>query len=198
MKQERFSAEKIVGNPKFHQVGELAQRKSVVLLKNEKKTLPVKEGLKIYAENIQPEAIHKYGQLVKDVSQADIAILRLNAPFEKRNGMMERFFHAGDLDFKEPEKTRILNILSRVPTVVDIYLERPAVLPEITEKSAALLGNFGANDDAILDIIFGKFEPQGKLPFELPASMEAVLKQKEDVPHDTENPLFPFGHGLCY
>ena len=111
---------------------------------------------------------------------------------------MERFFHAGDLDFKEPEKTRILNILNKVPTVVDIYLERPAVIPEIAEKSAALLGNFGANDGAVLDVIFGKFAPQGKLPFELPSSMEAVRKQKEDMPHDSENPLFEFGHGLSY
>jgi len=136
--------------------------------------------------------------VVNDVSKADVAILRLNSPYEKRKGLMESFFHAGDLDFKEPEKTRILNILNKVPTVVDIYLERPAVIPEIAEKSMALLGNFGANDDAVLDVIFGKFAPQGKLPFELPSSMDAVRKQKEDVPHDSENPVFPFGHGLSY
>jgi beta-glucosidase len=28
--------------------------------------------------------------------------------------------------------------------------------------------------------------------------MEAVEKQKEDVPYDSENPLYPFGHGLGY
>jgi beta-glucosidase len=112
--------------------------------------------------------------------------------------MMESYFHAGDLDFKEPEKTRILRILDQIPTLVDIYLERPAVIPEIAEKSAALLGNFGANDEAVLDVIFGNFNPQGKLPFELPSSMEAVRKQKEDVPYDSENPLFKFGHGLSY
>ena len=192
------AAEKIVGQPEFRKAGELAQRKSIVLLKNEKQTLPLKSGLKIYVENIKPEAISKFGQVVQDVAQADIAILRLNAPYEKRKGMMEGFFHAGDLDFKEPEKTRILNILNQVPTIVDIYLERPAVIPEIAEKCAALLGNFGANDEAVLDIVFGKFEPQGKLPFELPSSMDAVRKQKEDLPHDSENPLFLFGHGLCY
>jgi beta-glucosidase len=38
--------------------------------------------------------------------------------------------------------------------------------------------------------------PQGKLPFELPSSMEAVRAQKEDVPHDSKDPLFPYGHGL--
>ena len=192
------AAERIVGKPEFRKAGELAQRKSITLLKNDKQILPLKSGLKIYAENIKPEAIAQYGEAVSDVSKADIAILRLQAPYEKRKGFMERFFHAGDLDFKEPEKTRILNILNKVPTVVDIYLERPAVIPEIAEKSAALLGNFGANDGAVLDVIFGKFAPQGKLPFELPSSMEAVRKQKEDVPHDSENPLFEFGHGLSY
>jgi len=192
------AAEKIVDNSEFRKVGELAQRKSIVLLKNDKQTLPLKNGLKIYVEGIKPEAIAQYGEVVNDVSKADIAILRLVTPYEKRKGFIERFFHAGDLDFKEPEKTRILNILNKVPTVVDIYLERPAVIPEIVEKSAALLGNFGAKDNAVLDVIFGKFIPQGKLPFELPSSMEAVRKQKEDVPHDSENPLFEFGHGLSY
>jgi beta-glucosidase len=81
---------------------------------------------------------------------------------------------------------------------VDIFLERPAVIPEIAEKSAGLLVNFGASDAAVLDVIFGRFTPCGKLPFEMPSSMEAVRKQREDVPYDSENPLFPFGHGLTY
>jgi len=169
------------------------------MLKNDKQTLPLKSGLKIYVENIKPEAIKPYGEVVADISKADLAILRLNAPYEvRKSSFIERLFHAGDLDFKEPEKTRILNILNKVATVVDIYLDRPAVIPEIAEKSAALLANFGASDEAVLDIIFGKFAPQGKLPFELPSSMDAVRKQKEDMPHDSENPLFKFGHGLSY
>ena len=45
---------------------------------------------------------------------------------------------------------------------------------------------------------YGQFNPTGKLPIELPCSMEAVRAQKEDVPHDSENPLFPFGFGLTY
>jgi beta-glucosidase len=32
----------------------------------------------------------------------------------------------------------------------------------------------------------------------MPSSMDAVRRQKEDVPHDSEDPLFPFGHGLTY
>ena len=72
------------------------------------------------------------------------------------------------------------------------------MIPEIAAQSAALIANFGANDAALLDVIFGMFNPTGKLPFELPSSMEAVREQKEDVPYDSEYPLFPFGFGLSY
>jgi beta-glucosidase len=61
-----------------------------------------------------------------------------------------------------------------------------------------LLAIAGANDAALFDILLGKFKPVGKLPFELPSSMEAVRKQKEDLPYDSEDPLYPFGHGLTY
>jgi len=92
----------------------------------------------------------------------------------------------------------ILEILNKVPSIVDIYLDRPAVIPEISESSKGLLANFGASDDALLDIIFGKANPSGRLPFEMPSSMEAVRNQKEDVPYDSNNPLYPFGYGLSY
>ena len=59
-----------------------------------------------------------------------------------------------------------------------------------------MLADYGASDAAVLDVIFGAATPQGKLPFELPSSMEAVRQQKTDLPHDSENPLYPFGFGL--
>ena len=201
------AAEQTIGRTDFKQKGELAQRKSIVLLKNLSRgsrgaggqpVLPLAGKPKIYIENMNPETAGQYGQVVSDPSEADFAILRLNAPYEKRKGFLDSLFHAGDLDFKSPEKERILAILDKVPTIVDLYLERPAVIPEINEKCAALLGNFGANDVAVLDVIFGRFTPTGKLPFEIPSSMEAVRKQKEDLPYDSENPLYVFGFGLTY
>jgi beta-glucosidase len=91
-----------------------------------------------------------------------------------------------------------LEIAEKKPTIICIYLDRPAVMPEIVAGSAGLLADFGAHDDAVLDIIFGKHHPTAILPFELPSSMEAVERQFEDVPYDSENPLYPFGHGLSY
>jgi beta-glucosidase len=88
--------------------------------------------------------------------------------------------------------------LKSVPTIVVINLDRPAVIPDIATAAKALFGDFGASDEAVLNVVFGKAKPEGKLPFELPASMEAVRRQKPDVPYDSENPLFAFGFGLKY
>ena len=107
-----------------------------------------------------------------------------------------RGFHHGDLDFKGQAKAEILALLQAVPTIVVIYLDRPAVIPEINAAAQAVLGEYGATDAAVLNVIFGKARPEGKLPFELPSSMEAVRHQMEDVPHDSQNPLYPFGFGL--
>lgn len=192
-------AKKIVGNDKFQAVADLAQRKSIVLLKNKGtdggKTLPLSSETKIYVENINPVVAAEYGVVVEELADADVAILRVNAPFETGPGFFS-FIHHGNLAFRGEELEHLQHIMRTKPTIISIYLDRPAVIPEIAQHAAAMLGTFGASDQALLDIVFGKFIPTGKLPFELPSSMEAVEKQKEDVPHDSENPLFEFGFGL--
>jgi len=57
---------------------------------------------------------------------------------------------------------------------------------------------FDALDNALLDVVFGKFNPKGKLPFEIPLSMDDVKNQLEDVPFDAPNKAFKFGDGLSY
>lgn len=196
------TAERVVGCPAFCEAGALAQRKSIVLLKNAESpdgtALPLRERPRIYTENVAMETAQAYGQVVDTVQEAEVAILRLDAPHEVRGEGFERMFHRGDLSFPQPERERILQIAAAVPTVIVIHLDRPAVIPELAAQSVALLGEFGASDAAVLDVIWGRFHPTGRLPFELPSSMDAVRRQKEDVPYDSENPLFPFGHGLTY
>jgi beta-glucosidase len=196
-------AEIVLGSAPFRKAGELAQRKSIVLLKNgenaQGKVLPLRSQPRVYLEGLEAAAASQYAQVVQRVEDADLALLRISTPYEpKEGGGFASFFHEGDLDFKGEEKQRILSLLESIPTIVVIDLDRPAVIPEIAQKSAGLLANFGAGDAAIIDVIFGRFSPCGKLPIELPSSMEAVRKQKEDVPYDSENPLFPFGYGLRY
>jgi beta-glucosidase len=84
------------------------------------------------------------------------------------------------------------------PTIVAVHFDRPYVVPEIAQESAALLATFGVSDAALLDVVTGKLAPTGRLPFELPSSMEAVRAQKEDVACDSAQPLFPCGAGLAF
>ncbi len=197
-------AVKTVGRADFVKAGEESQRRAMVLLKNTntgKGKLPLSNSkLKIYAGNMDPKVVGKYGIVVNQPAEADIAILRLNTPWVpvETPNFMARMFHHGDLDFKQKERDSILQIMSKVPTIVDIYLDRPAVFPEINARAKAVLANFGASDAALMDVIFGKAKPGGKLPFELPSSMEAVRNQKEDLPYDSKDPLYKFGFGLTY
>jgi beta-glucosidase len=192
------AAERIVGRADFRAAGEVAQRRSIVLLRNGG-VLPVSGRPRLYVEGVSRTVAAEYADVVATPEEAELALIRLKAPYEPRDEFfIEPFFHAGDLDFKGDEKARILDLLRRVPTVVDVFLDRPAVIPEIAEASAALLGSFGARDAAVLDVVFGRHPPAGRLPFELPSSMEAVRAQKPDVPRDSDRPLFPFGHGLGY
>jgi beta-glucosidase len=198
---DEASATKIVGKPEFMKAGEESQRRAITLLKNDNKSLPLQQGkLKIYVRNVDPKVAAQYGTLVDKPEDADIAILRLNTPWYPVETpiMMARMFHHGDLDFKGTQKDSILQLLQTVPTIVDIYIDRPAVIPEISAKAKGLLADFGASDAAVLDVIFGKYKPGGHLPIELPSSMEAVHNQKEDVPYDSKDPLYKFGFGLSY
>jgi beta-glucosidase len=189
-------SERIVGSPAFKAAGERAQRKSLVLLK--RGALPLSGRPKVYVEGYRPESLADYADLVATPEEADFGLLRLNTPYQTIGEGFSAWFHYDDLDFKSPEKERLLDLMSKVPTVVSIHLDRPAVIPEIAEACAGLIGSFGAEDAAVLDVIFGRFNPTGKLPFELPRSMEAVKNQKTDVPYDSEDPVFPFGFGLSY
>jgi beta-glucosidase len=193
----------MVGNERFRAAGALAQRKAIVLLKNgragDAPILPLPGRPRIYVEKVDAAVAQRYGEVVAELADADLAIIRLETPYQPREGnFLEQMFHAGDLDFKGEAKERILRLLRQKPAIVVIHLDRPAVIPEIAAESAALLGEFGASDDAVLDVIFGRFAPFGRLPFELPSSMDAVRRQHPDVPYDSEDPLFGFGAGLSY
>jgi len=124
--------------------------------------------------------------------------VRVAAPFDPRPGFLEQFFHAGRLNFTDEELAPLLEVCDRVPTIVDVQLDRPAVFPELAARSAALTATFGVSDAALLDVLFGRAAPQARLPFELPSSVEAVERQLTDVPYDSERPLFAFGRGLGY
>lgn len=190
----------IVGNPIFVEKGKEAQRKALVLLKNENNILPLSNDKKIYIEGMAEGLEDKFPQIVSNIADADVVIQKLETPFSPPTGesFLERFIHQGRLDFEEKEKSKILKLANTKPTITVLAMERPPVVPEINAASKAVIADFECEDEIILELIFGKFNPSGKLPIEIPSSMEAVENQKEDVPYDSKNPLYPFGHGLSF
>ena len=197
---DEAEALKIAGNEIFMEKGREAQALSMVVLKNEG-LLPLKEGSKIYVEGMSNlDALKGYGEVVKDISDADVVVKRITTPWDdpKGNSMLEKFFRQGRLWYNEEELAEISVLTDQKPTVIVAQLERPTVLTEVNEMCGAMLADFGTSDGVLADVLFGKRIPKGKLPFELPSSQEAVEKQMEDVPYDSENPLFPFGYGLSF
>lgn len=173
-----------------------AQAASVVALAGSPVTLG--PSVRVYSEGIDRGVLAEYASPVDDVANADLAILRLEAPHDVHPvGSMEAAFHSGSLEFPEQEVRRIAEIATAVPTVVDVFLDRAAVLsPLASLPGITLTGTFGVDDEVLLDAVCGRAPVGGRLPFDLPRSMAAVVASREDVPFDTIDPLFAFGHGL--
>ena len=197
-----------VGSEEFRAMGLDAQRRSLVLLENKGAILPLhapagKPALRVYLQGIARDAAAAEGwTVVDDPKDADVAIMRLAAPHETLHpgyvfGAMQ---HEGSLAFRDgdPDYETFKRVSAIVPTVVTVYLDRPAILTPIRDRARALVANFGVSDAALLDVLAGKAKPEGKLPFELPSSMSAVLAQRSDVAHDSAKPLYRFGFGRSY
>ena len=194
-----------VGKADFVEAGLDAQRRSLVLLENKDKVLPLAATVKkVYLYGIDAAVAKQYGYTVVATPQeADVALLRVAAPYETLhpNYIFGSMQHEGRLDYVDgnADYEAIKNAAKFAPkTVVTVYLDRPAILANVQDKASAIIANFGVSDGALFDVLTGKARPQGKLPFELPSSMAEVLVQKSDVPYDTAHPLYKFGYGLGY
>ena len=82
--------------------------------------------------------------------------------------------------------------------IVVVDLNRPAILASIKESVSGLIGTFGVEDRVIFEGLYGQFNPSGRLPFEIPSSMESVLNQKEDMPDDSSNTTYDYVYGTSY
>ena len=183
-----------------------AQRKSIVLLENSG-TLPLKKGIKIFVDGLDNNIAKDYGILVENPSDADVIVMYIHTVFNGNqesglNRVFDNFlstlFPNGDLNFNNEILAQIENYSKDKELIVIVDLNRPAILEDIKKLSSGLIGTFGVSDRIMFEGIFGEFSPTGKLPFEIPSSMESVLEQKEDMPDDSLNPTYEMGYGITY
>jgi beta-glucosidase len=210
-----------VASESFLAAGYAAQVRSSVLLKNEGNKLPAAVGRKIYVEGISREAAAQFGSVVDDPKMADLAILRVASPATTypyggsfaggggRGGAAPApppapvATYGITLAYGNAANWTVLDGIRKVaasgtPTVVIVNMDKPVILTEFIESVAGVIGAFGGSDAALLDVIFGKAKPTGKLPFDLPSDMPSVMAQAADAPFDMDDPLFKFGFGLTY
>jgi beta-glucosidase len=212
-------AKATVASESYLAAGYAAQVRSTVMLKNAG-VLPAATGKKIYVEGLSRDAAAQFGSVVDDPKAADLAILRVASPATSypyggafaggggRGGVAAASppplaTYGITLAYGNAANWTVLEGIRKVaasgtPTVVIVNMDKPVILTEFIESVAAVFGAFGAGDAALLDVVFGKAKPSGKLPFDLPADMPSVMAQAADVPFDMDEPLFKFGFGLTY
>ncbi|WP_350313679.1 glycoside hydrolase family 3 protein [Dickeya fangzhongdai] len=193
-------ANDIVGRTDWQQLADDTQARALVLLQNNN-LLPLRTGSRVWLHGIDAKAAQAAGFIVVDAPEkADMALIRTHTPYEQphKNFFFGSRHHEGSLAFRadNPDYQAIVRASARVPTLVTVYMERPAILTNVVDKTRALIANFGVSDSVLLSRLVSGAAYTAKLPFELPSSMQAVLKQQPDLPYDSNKPLFPFGYGL--
>jgi beta-glucosidase len=207
-------AEKIVGNSDFQKRGDLAMRKSIVLLRNKAKTLPIAPKTKVYFESyydngrtktpftvIKPTKNPWNFEFVSTKEEADVVILWLTpnggSLFNSTDAPIDISLSKNKIDV-----ARVNEMTSLKPTVVVINYTSPWMISEIDNGNLkTVLATFGTTTDAILDVVSGAFNPTGKMPFTTPISQKAILENQSDVPGFMKPKgyaLFTFGDGIGY
>jgi len=211
------AAEKLVGNANFQAKANLAMRKSIVLLRNETKALPLKTKTKLYfesyfqsrngkASNVYlPEKNNYPVEFVKTPGEADLVLIWINPggkPLFQSDGSplyLSLSKNAVDINY-------INTLTAGKPAILAINYSNPWVIDEIyndqTKKNIkAVIATFGTTIDALLDVVTGKFNPSGKMPFTTPVSEAVVEKQLSDVPGFLKGAgygLFKCNEGIGY
>jgi beta-glucosidase len=239
----------IVGNPEFMKAGFEAQLRSIVMLKNQVNTLPMKTKQRVYvperyiasttnwfgvetpARSESPfnmNVVAQYFEVVENPQDADFALVGIQSPdggvgYDKAdtakggNGYMpislqystytastarevslaggsplENFTNRSYKDktlntVNVSDMNLVIDTKQKMgdkPVVVVIKVSKPMIFSEIESSASSLLIHMGVQDQALMNIISGKSEPSGLLPFQMPADMLTVEKQFEDVPRD--------------
>ena len=209
-------AEATANCEEFRNMAETAFRKSIVLMRNDASMLPLKKGIKLYVERVDASGNHAPVSVpenkwdvtfVDSPAKADAVVFWVFPGTAGRGGgflggsggnvPISNLLSANNIDVRYINATA-----SRKPTCVAVNCSRPWVLNELKgNASTTWLATFGTTLPALLDVVTGKFNPSGKMPFGMPSSQEAVEANKEDLPSFKEAEgyaLIPCGFGLSY
>ncbi|MBL7856764.1 MAG: glycoside hydrolase family 3 C-terminal domain-containing protein [Cyclobacteriaceae bacterium] len=244
-------SKRVVGNPDYMKAGYDAQLKSVVMLKNKDKTLPLTKGKKVFVPKkftpagrnylgmetpekfeypVNIDIVKKYFEVTENPDDADYALVFVDSPNsgigyssedakKGGNGYVPISLQYGEYiakDARDPslaggdplekftnrtykgKKNNAINItdlamitdtykkMKGKPVIVSVNMNTPMIFSEFEKDTNAILAHFGVQNQVLLDILTGVTEPSALLPLQMPANMQTVEQQFEDVPHDLE------------
>jgi beta-glucosidase len=153
----------------------------------------------------------KIAEAVKVARKADVVVLAFGGN-EQTSREAWGLKHMGDranLDLvgRQGELFRALSATGK-PVVVLLFHGRPNSINELAEKAPAILECWYLGQEAggaVADVLFGDYNPGGKLPMSVPRSAGHLPVYYNFRPSarrgylfDDVTPLYPFGFGLSY
>jgi beta-glucosidase len=150
-------------------------------------------------------------QAVETAKAADLAVLVLGGNEDtNKEGWADN--HLGDrdsLDLVGRQNDLVKAVLETgKPTIVLLINGGPLSVNYIAEKVPAILEGFYLGQEtgvAVADVLFGDYNPAGKLPVTFPRSVGQLPSYYSRKPtarrgylFTSKEPLFPFGFGLSY
>ncbi len=222
------------GSEKSRAVAREAVRKSLVLLKNENRALPISK---------QVNHIHLAGKSADDIGNqcggwtiqwqgqsgnitqggtTILAAIKATVSLQTRvtysrdgtgaegasvgiavigeKPYAEGIGDRSDLSLDEEDIEAVDNMLKAgIPVAVILISGRPMIITDVLPQVDAFVAAFlpGTEGQGVADVLFGDYQPTGKLSFSWPKSNEQ-LPLNINSPEEEYDPLFVFGHGLSY
>ncbi len=220
------------GSAEHREIARQAVRKSLVLLKNNKDTLPIsKKAKRIHvsgksADNIGNQCggwtIDWQGrsgnvttggttvlQAIRNTVLADTKVT-FSLDGTSAEGADISIVVIGERPYAEGPGDTVNPVLSKediqavsnlkkagIPVVVILFSGRPLIINNVLEQADAFIAAWlpGTEGQGIADVLFGDYEPTGKLSFTWPRSVSQIPIHLSD---SNDEPLFKYGYGLTY
>jgi beta-glucosidase len=138
---------------------------------------------------------------VEEAKNHDVIVLCLGEkPYTETAGNIDSL----NLDQAQLDLAKAM-IATGKPVILVTLGGRPRIITPIAEQVPGVILGFlpgMEGGEAIADILYGDYNPNGKLPISYPRNTNGITpydyKPIESFEQNTFNPLYPFGHGLSY
>lgn len=156
--------------------------------------------------NLVPQGEDPVSQALDVAKDADVVVLALGSAWNSDGESSDSSMLA-----LSKEQDRLANAIFKLgkPVVLALSGGRPFAIPHIYDQATAVLVTFyggQAGGEAIADVLTGKTNPGGRLPFSIPRHAGQLpifynMKPSSRLVNyndDVSRAIYPFGHGLSY